>query len=86
VTGALAGSGRVTAPSVNASGVEVTIGYGGAAAPYAIYVHERMDLNHSYAGAKNANAQAKFLSDPVEKAAGDMDKRLAERIERLLKP
>lgn len=86
VTGALAGSGRVTSPSVNATSVEVTIGYGGAAAPYAIFVHERTELNHNYAGAKNANAQAKFLSDPAEKAAEDMDGRLAQRIERLLRP
>lgn len=86
VTGALAGSGRVTSPSVNATRVEVTIGYGGAAAPYAIYVHERTELNHNYPGAKNASAQAKFLEDPVLKAAETMDAKLASRIERLLKP
>lgn len=85
VTGALAGSGRVTVPSVNASGVEVEIGYGGAAAPYAIYVHERLDLNHKYAGAKNAQAQAKFLEQPVLEAAPDIGDRLADRVERLLR-
>jgi hypothetical protein len=86
VTGALAGSGRVTSPSVNATAVEVTIGYGGAAAPYAIYVHEMTELNHKYAGAKNASAQAKFLEEPALKAAETLDAKLASRIERLLKP
>lgn len=86
VTGALAGSGRVTSPSVNATAVEVTIGYGGAAAPYAIYVHERTELDHKYPGAKNAAAQAKFLEEPVLKAAETLDAKLASRIERLLKP
>ena len=85
VTGALAGSGRVTAPSVNAASVEVTIGYGGAAAPYAIYVHERLDLNHKYPGAKNAAAQAKFLEEPVLKAAPSLGRRLADRVEGLLR-
>jgi hypothetical protein len=86
VTGALAGSGRVTSPSVNASAVEVTIGYGGAAAPYAIYVHEMMELNHKYPGAKNASAQAKFLEEPALKAAETLGVKLASRVERLLKP
>lgn len=84
-TGALAGSGRVTLPSVNASSVEVEIGYGGAAAPYAIYVHERLDLNHRYPGAKNARAQAKFLEQPVLEAAPKLGDRLADRVEGLLR-
>lgn len=85
VTGALAGSGRVTVPSVNAAGVEVTIGYGGAAAKYAIYVHERLDLNHKYPGAKNAQAQAKFLEQPVLEGAPGIGERLADRVEALLR-
>lgn len=85
VTGALAGSGRVEPPSVNASGVEVEIGYGGSAATYAIYVHERLDLNHRYAGAKNSQAQAKFLEEPVLEGVPGIGSRLAARVEALLR-
>lgn len=85
VTGTLAGSGQVRPPSVNASSVEVTIGYGGAAAKYALYVHERLDLNHKYPGAKNAQAQAKFLEQPVLEGAPKLGERLADRVEDLLR-
>lgn len=45
----------------------VVIGY---AAPYAIYVHERMDLHHP-------NGQAKFLETPLRTMRGQMLKILA---------
>lgn len=39
-TGRLRGSGFVRPPDIEGSKIEVTMGYGGAAAPYALYVHE----------------------------------------------
>lgn len=40
VTGTLHASGFVKQPEVGADGVSVTLGFGGAAAPYALAVHE----------------------------------------------
>jgi hypothetical protein len=58
-TGNLKGSGRVEPPVVSGSGVSVEVTYGGAAAPYALYVHE--DLNASHAPGKSA----KYLEIPA---------------------
>jgi HK97 gp10 family phage protein len=38
--GTLRASGHVTLPQVTATGASVTLGYGGAASNYAVYVHE----------------------------------------------
>jgi hypothetical protein len=46
-TGALKSSGRVERPVVNAAGVTVEVSYGGAAAPYALYVHEDPTASHA---------------------------------------
>lgn len=78
-TGALRSSGQVTLPQQGASGVQVTIGYGGAAAPYAIYVHERMELNHPNGG------QAKYLEEPVMAAADGIADRLADTLDAIAK-
>lgn len=78
-TGALRSSGMVTLPEQSAQGPSVTIGYGGAAAPYAIYVHERLDLNHPNGG------QAKFLEEPVLAAADGIAGRLADTLDAIAK-
>lgn len=78
-TGTLRSSGHVTPPNQGPRGVEVTIGYGGAAAPYAVYVHERLDLNHPNGG------QAKFLEQPVNEAADGIAGRLADTLDALAK-
>lgn len=78
-TGALRSSGHVTLPNQGPDGVEVTIGYGGAAAPYAVYVHERLDLNHPNGG------QAKFLEEPVNAAANGIAGRLADTLDTIAK-
>ncbi len=47
-TGALRSSGRVEGPKLNA----VTLSFGGAAAPYAIKVHEELDTPHTVGEAR----------------------------------
>lgn len=74
-TGTLRSSGYVTNPLPYVSGVAVEISYGGAAAPYAGYVHERLDLNHPNGG------QAKYLEQPVLAAADHMADRLADTLD-----
>lgn len=44
--GTLKNSGKVSRPKVTPQLVEVDITYGGAAAPYALYVHEDPDARH----------------------------------------
>lgn len=44
--GTLKNSGKVKKPRVAKKAVEVDITYGGAAAPYALYVHEDPDAQH----------------------------------------
>lgn len=74
-TGNLRASGHVTLPKVSGDSVEVEIGFGGAAAGYAIYVHERMDAAHA------APTQAKFLEQPVLEAQPGLAERLGARID-----
>lgn len=45
-TGVLKNSGAVSPPQIEPGAVEVEITYGGAAAPYALYVHEDPDARH----------------------------------------
>lgn len=58
-TGALRGSGTVQMTSDNP--VEVSIGYGGSSASYALAVHENLAARHK------APTKAKYLEDPVNK-------------------
>lgn len=69
-TGSLRASGHVKPPEVAGDTVVVQIGFGGAAAPYAVYVHERLDLSHA------APTQAKFLETPLLARRADFAKRL----------
>lgn len=65
--GPLRASGRTTSPSLTANTVTVNIVFGGAAAGYAIYVHERV-VNHSTGRLiyHHAPTKAKFLSSTAE--------------------
>lgn len=74
-TGALRASGQVLPPKVSGSDIEVEMGYGGAAAPYATYVHERLDTSH------DSPTQAKFLEQPVVEGARDIASRIADRVD-----
>lgn len=57
-TGTLKNSGYVEPPVVDADGVSVTMGFGGAAEAYALIQHEDLSLNHPRGG------NAKFLERP----------------------
>ena len=76
-TGALRASGHVQSPVVTKDQIEVTLGFGGPSASYAVYVHERTELRH-IAG------QAKFLEQPVNEAARGLADRLALELRREL--
>lgn len=75
-TGALKGTGHVQVPETRGDLVSVTLGYGGPAAPYAIIVHEDLMARH-------LNGKAKYLEDPMLRAAGTMEARLAAELGRL---
>ena len=57
-------------PEISATGASVTLGYGGSAAPYALYVHEITTNRHE------PPTQAKFLEQPVLEAQSGLAKRL----------
>lgn len=65
-TGALRDSGLVDEPVSTVSGVKVTLGFGGVAAPYAIYVHEDLEARHS------PGTGAKFVERPLHEAEPHM--------------
>jgi hypothetical protein len=73
-TGALRGSGGVSAPMNMPSGIGVDIFFGGPAAPYALYVHEIMYYQH------NAPTQAKYLEQPFMERLPDIQQNMARRI------
>jgi hypothetical protein len=57
--GILRDSGFVELPVFDGDGVSVRLGYGGAAAAYAVVQHEDLTLNHPNGG------EAKFLEKPM---------------------
>lgn len=70
--GYLKGSGVVEGPTNH----EVLIGYGGPAAPYALYVHEDPEAKHK------KGKTHKFLEKPLMEARPNMEQRLAEALDR----
>lgn len=87
-TGTLRSSGTVLPPVVEGGKVSVTFGYGGAAAPYALRVHENPRSGKtegvSPSGAKYSSwakvGQWKYLEVPVNEARRGMDVRIGYRI------
>lgn len=73
-TGALRGSGGVSAPQNTSDGVAVDIFYGGPAAPYALYVHEIQGNYHE------PPTQAKYLEQPLMERLPEISRNLARRI------
>lgn len=71
-TGNLRNSGTVLPPKLKDGKVSVTLGYGGASAPYAAIVHE---YPKSYGQGKN-----KYLSTPLNIAVRGMGARIASRL------
>ncbi|MGH7826043.1 MAG: HK97 gp10 family phage protein [Candidatus Binatia bacterium] len=74
-TGALRNSGHVQPATIAPQRVEVVAGFGGAAAPYAIYVHERTDRKHVVGGAK-------FLENPFNRRLRGLEDRLVSNLKR----
>lgn len=72
-TGALRASGHVRPPVIRGSRVRVVLGYGGAAVPYAVFVHERPATHRP-------PTQWKYLEVPLHQAEPGMAGRLAERV------
>jgi len=72
--GILHGTGHVELPETHAGVVEVTLGYGGPAAPYAIVVHEDLTARHK------PGQQAKYLEQPALEASQGMEGRLADAL------
>ncbi len=78
-TGNLRASGQVAKPVREGKRISVTLSFGGAAAPYAIFVHENLDANHSHP--PFGGGQAKFLESTLTESAPYMAARIAARID-----
>jgi len=74
LTAALKDSGIVEKPVRQGNTITVTLGYGGPAAQYAIFVHEDLTAKHT------SGQSAKFLSIPFKKRSKTFGNRLANRI------
>lgn len=73
-TGALRASHMVSKPRIEGRTISVSITVGGAAAPYAVVVHEDTYATHRV-------GQAKFLQSTIEESARFLAARVARRME-----
>lgn len=84
--GTLAGSGAVMPPEMNGNKISVTLGYGGAASAYAMYIHELLEspsgkpINWSKSG-----SGAKYLENPTRKAIPQIENRIFSKLNKILK-
>lgn len=79
-TGDLRDSGFVGWSKKGGQGeVEVTVGFGGAAAPYALFVHEMTGATFQEAG-----TGAKYLERPYNEMRGKIARLVAEKVARSL--
>jgi len=72
-TGVMRASGTVDRPVVEGDNWSVEIGYGGASAAYAIYVHENLSARHTV-------GNAKYLEKPLTERNGGMANRMGNAI------
>lgn len=77
-TGNLRDSGTVQLPRQESTAVVQELGYGGPAAPYAIFVHENTVVFHKV-------GMAKFLEVPFRQAQRGMSDRIASGMRKSLK-
>lgn len=77
-TGALRGSGQVDLPVDEGRRWRVRLGYGDQSVGYAVHVHERLDTFHPV-------GKAKYLEDPLQRAAPGLPRRLAIHIKRMVR-
>lgn len=73
-TGALVGSVHVDGPTIERGSIYAAIVAGGAAAPYAFYVHEDLEAFHG-------KGQAKYIESVIFESARFMAARIAARID-----
>lgn len=73
--GTLRNSGNVLIAEISEAQIRVQLVFGGAAAPYALVVHERLDVKHTV-------GQAKFLSTPMRELAPKLNEALLEILEK----
>lgn len=78
-TGSLRASGHVERPTTRGTMVQVELAYGGPAADYALFVHERLGVHHPVGGPK-------YLERPMLAAEKTFSQRLAKRIEGQVHP
>jgi hypothetical protein len=87
-TGALRSSGRVEAPVLEGFAVVVSIKYGGAAAPYALWVHEVPPPEEAASGERTAYhlppTQWKYLEQPLLDTIEDFKVEFRKTVERLV--
>lgn len=76
--GTLRASGYVTPPEVSGDSITQDLGFGGAAADYALVQHERLDFHHT-------TGQAKFLESAVNDRERELLPGVAAEIEREIK-
>lgn len=72
-TGALRTTGHAKRPRFQGASVVVELGYGGPAAPYAIFVHEDLTAHHPV-------GSAKYLEIPYKQALPGIPNRLARAV------
>lgn len=88
-TGTLRSSGQVRPPVPNAQGVSVGLGFGGAAAPYAVYVHEIPAPPRKSPKGRSARhappTQWKYLEVPFRAAQVGMLQRMATKLKAWLR-
>lgn len=89
-TTALRESGHVDLPKMRGRRVEVTMGFGGPAAPYALYVHEDLTKRHGSAlpppwGPKPAEQTAKYLEIPFLQALPGISQRASDSVRQILR-
>jgi len=71
--GTLKSTGHVALPLITKSSIEVTLAYGGPAAPYALDQHENLSYQHT-------TGQARYLAQPMEAAAATILKKIGAKV------
>jgi len=79
--GNLRNSGQAYGIQVNRFGdtLEITLGYGGVAASYALIVHEDLQARHK------GGTKAKYLEDPIKRRSNGLGTRLLSGVENALR-
>jgi hypothetical protein len=77
-TGALRGSGRVTATKEPGGALSAQLMFGNASVDYALIVHENTTAHHDV-------GQSKYLEEPLNRSLPNLPDRISKRIGQILK-